>query len=56
MLTLPDWPPGEWTVTIWDTWAGKAIFTREGGEKAGAFSIDLPGFRRDLAVRIERGR
>ena len=48
--------PGTYEVSVWDTWKGEVLNTAETGsvDAGGAVVIELPDFKRDLAVALTR--
>lgn len=48
-LTLPGLAPGAYTVTLWDTWAGKALPPVFATVHNGLLTVPLPPVTRDIA-------
>ncbi|MHB1457626.1 MAG: cellulase family glycosylhydrolase [Armatimonadota bacterium] len=54
LLTIPDWPDGEYLVKFWDTYKGKSIGSKKVTVDEGKLSISLPPVSKDIALLVER--
>lgn len=52
LLTIPDWPDGEYLIRFWDTYAGKVTNSRRITVEEGRLSINLPPIDKDIALLI----
>lgn len=54
VLTIPDWPQGDYRVRFWDTYKGSETGTESVAVGAKGLELNLPAIPKDIALRIEK--
>lgn len=53
VLTIPDWPDGDYLIQYWDTYTGKVISSKKLNVEDGKLTINLPPMSKDIALLIK---